>query len=142
MTAQRDENSFVVAVGQALRPKNVIALYGAVGWGGVDDYDEDAVQSALGNTLCVIHATDGDGTLIGFARLFGDGVFHTSLAEIIVHPNWQRRGVGKAMLARACEFCSGTAIFLETFRGQEHFFERCGFVAKDHMVVMSRRPQT
>ena len=141
MTAQRDADPFVVAVGRGLRPKDVIALYGAVGWGGVDDYEEDAIQAAIVNTLCVIHAVDGDGELIGFARLFGDGVFHTSLAEIVVHPNWQRRGVGTAMLAKACELCSGTAIFLETFRGQEQFFERCGFVTKDRMVVMSRRPQ-
>jgi GNAT superfamily N-acetyltransferase len=63
------------------------------------------------------------------------------VAEIIVHPNWQRKGVGRAMLSKACEVCAGTAIFLETFRGQGRFFESCGFVAKSQMVVMSRRPQ-
>jgi GNAT superfamily N-acetyltransferase len=92
--------------------------------------------------LCIVHATDPDGSLIGFARLFGDGIFHTSLAEIVVHPNWQRKGVGTALLAEACELYAGTSIFLETFRGQEPFFESCGFTVKPHMVVMSRRRQS
>ena len=141
MTSRCDDDPFAVVVGERPRATEVIALYGAAGWGSAGDYDVDAVQSALVNTMCVIHAVDRDRRLIGFARLFGDGIFHTSLAEIIVHPNWQGKGVGTAMLPKACELCAGTAIFLETFKGQEHFFERCGFVAKSHMVVMSRRPQ-
>lgn len=141
MTIHKDGDAFAIAVGERPSATEVIALYGAAGWGSADEYDEDAVQSALVNTMCLIHATDHDGRLIGFARLFGDGVFHTSLAEIIVHPNWQGRGVGTAMLSKACELCGGTSIFLETFKGQEHFFEGCGFVSRDRMVVMSRRPQ-
>jgi GNAT superfamily N-acetyltransferase len=65
----------------------------------------------------------------------------TALAEIVVHPGWQRRGVGKAILSKACELCAGTAIYLETFRGEEPFFESCGFVAKGKMVVLSRPPR-
>ena len=134
--------AFDIVVGERPRPAEVIALYGAVGWGGAGDYDEGKVQAALSNTMCVVQAVGRDGTLIGFARLFGDGVIHTSLAEIVVHPGWQRKGVGRAILSEACELCAGTAIFLETFRGEEHFFESCGFAAKGQMVVMSRRPQT
>jgi GNAT superfamily N-acetyltransferase len=122
MTIGCENDPFVIMVGERPRATEVIALYGAAGWGSADDYDEDAVQSALVNTMCVIHAADRDGRLIGFARLFGDGIFHTSLAEILVHPNWQGRGVGTAMLSKACELCAGTAIFLETFQGQEPFF--------------------
>jgi len=144
MTTASDsrQQPFLVAAGKSPEAADVIALYGAVGWGEVDDYDEDSVRSALANTLGIVHATDPEGRLIGFARLFGDGIFHTSLAEIVVHPNWQRKGVGTALLAAACELCADTSIFLETFRGQEPFFESCGFSVKSHMVVMSRRPQT
>jgi ribosomal protein S18 acetylase RimI-like enzyme len=141
MTADPNGDAFSIVLGGRPRAADAIALYGAVGWGEADDYDEGKVQAALANTMCVIQAADRNGKLIGFARLFGDGVIHTSLAEIIVHPNWQRRGVGRAMLSKACELCAGTAIFLETFRGQECFFEGCGFTAKSHMVVMSRRPR-
>ncbi|MEA2589807.1 MAG: hypothetical protein QOH66_2734 [Actinomycetota bacterium] len=140
--ANSRERPFLVVVGKRPEAADVIALYDAVGWGEADDYDEDSIRSALANTLCIIHATDPDGRLIGFARLFGDGIFHTSLAEIVVHPNWQRKGVGAALLAEACELCAGTSIFLETFRGQEPFFESCGFSVKSHMVVMSRRRQS
>jgi GNAT superfamily N-acetyltransferase len=140
MSVDSGTDTFAVVIGERPRATDAIALYDAVGWGNADDYDEGRVQAALANTMCVIQATDREGALIGLARLFGDGVIHTSLAEIVVHPNWQRRGVGRAMLSKACEVCGDTAIFLETFRGQEHFFKGCGFVVKPQMVVLSRRP--
>ena len=141
MAVDPDRDAFGVVVGQVPAARDVIALYGAVGWGKADAYNEGEIQAALTNTMCIIHATDRDGALIGLARLFGDGVLQTSLAEIVVHPNWQRRGVGRAMLSKACELCAATAIFLETFRGNESFFDHCDFIAREHMVVMSRRPQ-
>jgi len=141
MSIDAGTDTFTIVMGEVPRATDAIALYAAVGWGDADD-DEGKIQAALVNTMCVIQAIDRNGTLIGLARLFGDGIIHTSLAEIVVHPNWQRRGVGRAMLSKASEVCAGTAIFLETFRGQEHFFESCGFVARPQMVVMSRRPQT
>ena len=49
--------------------------------------------------------------------------------------------MGKAILSKACELCAGTAIYLETFRGEEPFFESCGFVTKRQMVVLSRPPR-
>ena len=121
MTTRCDDDPFVIVVAERPRASEVIALYGAAGWGSADDYDEDAVQSALVNTMCVIHAADRDGRLIGFARLFGDGIFHTSLAEIIVHPKWQGKGVGTAMLSKACELCAGTAIFWRPSGGRSIF---------------------
>ncbi len=131
----------VVVEKQGIEARDVIALYVSVGWGDIDDYSAETVQEALLNTSCVIHAVDRPGNVIGLARVFGDGAIHTSLAEIVVHPVWQRRGVGRAMLSKVCELYANTAIFLETFKGQEEFFRRCGFATKGQMIVMSRRPQ-
>ena len=39
--------AFDIVVGERPRPAEVIALYGAVGWGGAGDYDEGKVQAAL-----------------------------------------------------------------------------------------------
>ncbi len=142
MTDSRETKAYEVAVGtQGLQAGDVIALYGLCGWGDADDYNPENVQAALLNSTCVIYAIDRSGTVVGLTRAFGDGIIHTALAEILVHPQWRRKGVGKAMLSKLCELHGDTAIFLETYKGQEDFFRSCGFVVKDQMVVMSRRAQ-
>lgn len=56
-----------------------------------------------------------------------------------MHPDWQRRGVGTTLLSQISELYRHSPIFLETFRGQEAFFTRSEFTAKERMVVMSKK---
>ena len=117
--------------------EDVARLYTLVGWG--ESYSVDEVRQALLDTQSVIRAVTSAGETIGFARIFGDGRYYTCIGELVVHPDWQGRGIGTALLSRACELYGRSPIFLETFRGREGFFERSGFNAKAEMVVMSKR---
>ena len=38
--------------------------------------------------------------LIGYVSAFSDGVFMTMIGELLVHPDFQRRGIGTALLKR------------------------------------------
>ncbi len=117
--------------------EEVARLYTLIGWG--QHYDVDEVRTALLKTGSVIRAVTDAATTIGFARIFGDGRFYTCVAEVVVHPDWQRRGVGTALLSKISELYRHSPIFLETFRGQEGFFTQSGFTAKERMVVMSKK---
>lgn len=135
------EQTYEVVVGIDDRTAEDVAnLYALVGWG--SDHRPDEVRAALLNTGCVIRAVTGAGTTIAFARVFGDGKFYTCVAEIVVHPEWQRNGVGSSLLTKVIELYPRSPLFLETFRGNEGFFLRSGFVAKDRMVVMSKKRAT
>ncbi len=130
-----------IHIGRAgLTTNAVIQLYTAVGWGDGTSYDHEQIESALERTSFVVYATDQDKNLLGFARAFSDDIFYTSLAEIIVSPQYQRRGIGRALLEAVIERYAGTAIYLEALAGREDFFLRCGFDKKGQMTVLARRP--
>lgn len=79
--------------------EEVLALYGAVGWSAYTK-DPDRLASALSASLAVTAARDG-GRLVGLARLVGDGLTIVYLQDILISPEYQRRGIGRDLLERA-----------------------------------------
>lgn len=60
--------------------------------------------------------------LVGLVRVFSDGVRSSWLSEICVHPDWQRKGVGSALLASVRARFAHTALFTEAFAEYLDFF--------------------
>ena len=67
----------------------------AVGW---RPRERRAVEIALGNSFYAVCA-EREGRVIGFGRVIGDGGLHFYLADVIVVPPHQRRGVGTRIVA-------------------------------------------
>ncbi len=67
----------------------------AVGWDAIDAGDEE-LQAALDRTWNVT-ARSADGRLAGLVRVLDDGVVYASVWDLIVVPELQRRGVGRAL---------------------------------------------
>ena len=88
------------------------------------DYDAAAADAALRRTInLVARAND---VVVGTLRILTDGYFFGTVPEILVHPEWQRRGIGRALLASAWER-TPTGLYFGAQPGNEVFFERCGF---------------
>lgn len=82
--------------------------------------------------FCVVRDTDG--TLVGFGHICGMGLQHGYLEDVIVHPDFQRRGVGelvvKTLLNEAMH--QGIEIVTTTFQSKhQSFYTRCGFTPCD-----------
>jgi len=80
-----------------------------------------------------VSAYDGD-RLAGFGRMICDGVVHALILDMIVLPEYQRKGIGTAILSRLMERCTEAGIRdiqLFSARGKAGFYEKNGF---------SRRP--
>lgn len=75
-----------------------VALYRSVGW---STYADDPVRlmQAIGASDWVLCAWQGD-QLVGLARALTDGVSVTYLQDVLVHPDHQRRGIGRVLLTR------------------------------------------
>lgn len=58
----------------------------------------DVVERAVRNSFCV-SAWRG-ATLVGFARAITDFTCHAYLADVIVHPAWRGRGLGRRIVRR------------------------------------------
>jgi GNAT superfamily N-acetyltransferase len=79
---------------EAVPWEQVADLFGAVGWG---DRDPKAVRAAFAHSTFKAFAFDG-AELIGFGRTIDDGRFYATVVDVVVHPEHQRRGVGRAIV--------------------------------------------
>ncbi len=117
-------------------PVELVSLWVLVGWGSADRYSQDAVARAVQATDCVIAARSTTGLLLGCARVLSDGVYYATLADMVVHPDYRRCGIGRAMMELVQKHCAATGLFLEVVPEAEEFFAACGF-RRRNMVVMA-----
>ncbi len=60
-------------------------------------------------------------------RVLSDGYFFNTVPELMVDPEYQRRGIGRELMRRALHASTGGRLFLGAQPGNEGFFERSGF---------------
>ena len=74
----------------------ILSLYRAVGW---SNYyrNPEMLRNAFANSLCTLGAWE-DGKLIGIIRAVGDGYSSVLIQDILVYPEYQRRGVGSGLI--------------------------------------------
>ena len=77
---------------------DLVALYRSVGWSIYADHPARLMQ-AIQASDWVLCAWQED-QLVGLARALTDGVSVTYLQDVLVHPDHQRRGIGRALLTR------------------------------------------
>ena len=100
-------------------------------------YDRARAQDALSKTIN-IGAWDGN-RLVGAVRLMTDGYFFATVPEILVDPDYQRRGIGRELMNRALNQAPLGALFLGAQPQSLGFFERLGCELGPTGMVMRRR---
>jgi GNAT superfamily N-acetyltransferase len=71
-----------------------------------------------------------DETLIGFVNLAWDGGVHVFLLDTTVHPDWQRRGIGRELVQRATAVAREQGVDWLHVDYEPHldgFYRSCGF---------------
>ena len=76
----------------------VLALYESVGWTGYTCRFE-IMECAFARSLKIYGAYVQD-KLVGLVRAVGDGVTIVYIQDLLVHPSYQRMGIGKALMGR------------------------------------------
>ena len=121
-------------------PAELSALFAALGWG---QPSIDVLATAIAAYTATVCARTPDGSLVGYASVFSDGVLATMFSEFVVHPDFQRRGIGRAMM-RAVETAFPSApIYVKALGASRQFYAALGFrEASSPVTSMFKRPDT
>ncbi|HEX2221787.1 MAG TPA: GNAT family N-acetyltransferase [Candidatus Limnocylindria bacterium] len=131
-------NDVRVEADAPLSPDEINAAYAWVEW----PQREPGRLEAVTRRCTWFAARAADGGLVGVARLLDDGGLHASLWDVIVRPDHQRRGVGRALVEAALERCRDRRLVaLVSTPAAVAFFAEIGFVPESHgHVAMYLRP--
>ena len=88
-------------------------------------YDLAQVTAALSKTINI--GAWSKGRLVGAVRILSDGYLFNTIPEVMVDPEFQRRGIGRALMHRALDVAPGGRVFFGAQPGNEPFFEQIGF---------------
>ena len=115
------------AINAPVAAHEIIALREAVGWGGLEaDY-----PAALAGYWATVAGRAAGGALVAWCAILSDGVRHAVLLDVIVHPRWRGRGVGRALVERAVAHIAAagiTIVHVDFTPANAGFYERCGFM--------------
>ena len=106
-------------------------LRASVGWG---VYERGVADAALPRSLyCVCALVEG--SVVGMARVIGDGGLVYYIQDVIVRPEYQRQGIGTRLMERIMAYIRSHAhhnsvIGLMAAVGKEPFYERYGFTRR------------
>lgn len=112
--------------------EEIINLYQSVGW---TNYLEriDILEEAYANSLCVLGAYDSD-RLVGIIRAVGDGQTIVFVQDIIVLPEYQRKGIGTKLLKAVVEKYKDVyqiELLTDNTEKTKTFYRSVGFTASD-----------
>lgn len=112
--------------------EEVLELYSSVGW---TNYTQDPLmlQEAFNHSLKILAAYDGE-QLVGVIRVVGDGFSVIFVQDLLVHPAYQRRGLGRQLLsAILTDYAAVYQLHLMTDDTEKTklFYEALGFQAVD-----------
>lgn len=108
-------------------------LTNAVYWG---KRDEKIVEEALKNSIYCICAYE-ENKLVGFGRIIGDKTIFLYLQDIMVHPKYQGRGIGRKIIENILQKVENfkkinpeIKVYLCAVKDKEPFYEQFGFVKR------------
>jgi len=108
------------------------SLRDLVGWW---ETDENITDIALKNSLFSVVAIKHE-AVIGYGRIIGDGGLYFYIQDLIVHPEFQNKGLGKSLMKELMDYIkanakSGAFVGLMAAKGLEKYYEPFGFKARD-----------
>lgn len=116
------------------KPEQLAELFLSVDWS--SGYYADKLAAAMKNYGTVFSAWEGD-KLVGLIAALDDGVMTAYIHYLLVMPEYQRRGIGRALLHLATEhYKDYLRILLVAYGNETDFYKRCGFTVGEGKTSM------
>ena len=122
-----------------VKPAEAAALYIELGWGTPSYYSVARMKKSLANCDIVVSARNEAGELVGIGRALSDFAIDTKILDLVIAPEYQRQGIGLAMMKKIAAAARGTTIYFETEPKNFAFAARCGYAKRRRLTVFKRR---
>jgi GNAT superfamily N-acetyltransferase len=133
-------NGIAISVDKnSVTPVEVAALYIELGWGTARTYSTVRMKRSLAHCDIVVSARNGAGELVGIGRALSDFAIDTKVLDLIIAPEYQRQGLGQAMMKRIAACVKGTSIYFETERKNFAFAAKCGYIKRRGLAVFVKK---
>ncbi len=124
---------------RSVRPAEAAALYIELGWGTKKGYSAARMKRSFAHCDIVVSARNADGELIGLGRALSDFAIDTKILDLIIAPEYQRQGLGQAMMKKIAALAKGTSIYFETERKNFAFAAKCGYAKRGGLAVFVKK---
>jgi ribosomal protein S18 acetylase RimI-like enzyme len=122
---EREKMNYPILKNSTVYPYEIESLREAVGW--------DRSEGIYGQVLkrqYAYYTVHIDSRLVGYLSVLSDGVADAFLLDLMVHPDYQRIGIGSSLVQRAVSDIKqeGIRCVQVTFDDRlEPFYKKCGF---------------
>lgn len=120
----------IILVDNILQAEDFVRLRVKTGFAEIPvEHARKALQNGLLNVSAIYN-----GELVGMGRLVGDGAMYWYLQEVIILPEFQRKGIGTMIVNHLVNYAKAnsttgkfTTIGGVSAKGKEAFYEKMGF---------------
>jgi GNAT superfamily N-acetyltransferase len=113
-------------------------LFNAVGWER-RTADRERLAQLVRGSMFVVSAWEGD-RLVGFARAISDGAANAYISTVAVLPEYQKRGIGRAIIQRLLAGHDGIQFVLHSEHAIPFYLHLdAGFEPIANMLVRRRK---
>lgn len=124
---------------KSILPAEAAALYIELGWGTSREYSIARMKRSLAHCDIVISARNANGELIAIGRALSDFAIDTKILDLVIVPEYQRQGLGQAMMKKIATLAKGTSIYFETERKNFAFAAKCGYAKRGGLTVFRKK---
>jgi N-acetylglutamate synthase-like GNAT family acetyltransferase len=115
--------------------KRVTKIFQLVEWG---ERKPEEVERAFrkGSVVCFVEEQD---EIIAFGRTIDDGQYCALLVDIVVHPDYQKQGLGKTIVNKLVEQLKGYSfITLTAAPDKEAFYQKIGWQKQKSAYILPK----
>jgi predicted GNAT family N-acyltransferase len=128
----------IIIRSDVIAPSELHALFNYAPW--ASSRDETGLAQMMRASLVYV-AARREGTLVGFGRAWGDGIYRAVIDDVVVSPNERGNGLGARIIEALLSECADIDEVALTCRNEvASFYEKFGFVRYSgaHMKLTRR----
>ena len=107
-------------------------LFQTTGWNHEYNFSFQDLSETIKHSWYSVSAYDSD-KLIGYGRVISDGIHHALIVDLIIHPDYQGKGLGSNLLESLVTKCKENKIRdIQLFAAKDkyQFYKKAGFVKR------------